>query len=314
MTSGPEETFARLAADAAARFDERADTDLLLAWRDLSFPDIRKDLIARLSAAGIEPAEPEARFLLTAALEGRDLAGALAGEPPVSWRVVDYLSELAWKRLQRIPLSQVLGSQPFWTLDLTVSDAVLTPRADTETLVETALRLQTAERARVLDLGTGSGAILLALLAERPHWRGIGVDASAEALSIALQNADRSQLSERAAFSLGDWGEGLADHAFDLIVSNPPYIASAEIDTLDPEVRDHEPRLALDGGQDGLDAYRRILADLKRLAAPGAVFALEIGHDQGESVAALARDEGLLGVECIADLAGKDRVIAGRMA
>jgi release factor glutamine methyltransferase len=164
----------------------------------------------------------------------------------------------------------------------------------------------------MLDLGTGSGAILLALLSERADWTGLGVDLSPAALAVARDNVEACGMTARACLMQGRWGEGLADQGFDLIVSNPPYIVTEVLAGLEPEVRDHEPALALDGGADGLDAYRAILGDVPRLLRPGGWLALEIGYDQAEAVMSLVRAAGLGGVECLRDLAGLDRVVLGQ--
>jgi release factor glutamine methyltransferase len=189
---------------------------------------------------------------------------------------------------------------------------VLTPRPDTETVVEYALR-EFPEHApwRILDLGVGSGAILLAILAERPAARGLGVDVSEEALAVARDNAAGLGLAGRAAFLRGDWTAGLDSDGFDLVVANPPYIASAVIETLEPEVRDHEPRLALEGGADGLDHYRLLAPEILRVLKPGGRFAVEIGYDQKAAVEALFREAGAEGVTTIRDLGDRDRVVAG---
>jgi release factor glutamine methyltransferase len=163
----------------------------------------------------------------------------------------------------------------------------------------------------VLDLGVGSGAILLSILAERPAARGLGIDISEEALAVARDNAASLGLGSRIALLRGDWTAGLADAAFDLVVANPPYIASHVIDMLEPEVRDHEPRLALEGGADGLDAYRVLAPEILRVLRPGGRFAVEIGYDQRTAVETLFRDAGALNVHTVRDLADRDRVVAG---
>jgi release factor glutamine methyltransferase len=163
----------------------------------------------------------------------------------------------------------------------------------------------------VLDLGVGSGAILLSILAERPAAKGLGVDISEEALAVARENAANLGLAGRTALLRGDWTWGLGDETFDLVVSNPPYIASEVIEGLDPEVRDHEPRLALEGGPDGLAAYRILAPEILRVLRPGGRFAVEIGYDQKEAVEALFRAAGAEGVVTLRDLANRDRVVAG---
>ncbi|WP_417489366.1 peptide chain release factor N(5)-glutamine methyltransferase [Maricaulis sp.] len=304
--------FDSLVDQARADFDARPSQPLREAWQDLDLVAVRADLVARLLAAGIDDAVIEARFLLQHTLAPMPLEAALAGRELVAWRQISDLADLAWQRLQRIPLSQVLGSQPFWTLDLKVTADVLTPRADTEALVEAVLARCSDAPLHMLDLGTGSGAILAALLSERAAWTGLGIDLSPAALAVARQNLDACALTARAQLAQGRWGEGLRDHSFDLIVSNPPYIVREVLAGLEPEVRDHEPAMALDGGEDGLDAYRVIIADLPRLLRPGARFALEIGFDQAGAVLGLAEAAGLTALECLQDLSGHDRVVFGQ--
>jgi release factor glutamine methyltransferase len=189
---------------------------------------------------------------------------------------------------------------------------VLTPRPETEVIVDHALRLFAEHEAfSVLDLGVGSGAIVLAILAERPAARGLGVDVSEDALAVARENAANLDLNDRLALLRGDWTAGLDGESFDLVVSNPPYIATDVIAGLDPEVRDHEPRLALDGGPDGLDAYRRLASEILRVLKPAGRFLVEIGYDQSVAVEGLFRDAGADEVMTIKDLANRDRVIAG---
>ncbi|MEE2566226.1 peptide chain release factor N(5)-glutamine methyltransferase [Hyphobacterium marinum] len=255
--------------------------------------DLKSEIAAWLRAAGIDEAALEARHILAAAsseAEARDMAQ---------------------RRAAREPLSLILGNQPFWTLDLRVTPDVLTPRADTETLVEWALS-HLADGGRVVDLGTGSGAILLAILSERPNASGVGIDSSAAALQVAEENARRNNLADRCDFRAGNWADGLPGNAFDLAVSNPPYIASAVLETLDPEVTDHEPYLALDGGADGLDCYRLLVPQLFRILRPGGHAAVEIGYDQAEAVNALFAAAGFADVALSRDLAGNPRVISGQ--
>jgi release factor glutamine methyltransferase len=285
---------------------------LCQAWQGSGLSDIRIDAVKRLLAAGIEDASVEVRFLLEHVLSPDSLNAALHDPALVSWQRVSQFADLLTARLARKPLSQILGSQPFWTLDLAVTPDVLTPRADTEALVEAVLGRCGNDDVRVLDLGTGSGAILLALLSERSAARGLGVDLSEAALSVARQNAQRTGLAERANFVEGRWGLTLEDGQFEIIVSNPPYITTEVLAGLEPEVRDHEPKMALDGGADGLDAYRVIIADLPRLLVSGGLFALEIGYDQANRVMALADAAGLADIELVRDLGGNDRVVLGR--
>ena len=193
---------------------------------------------------------------------------------------------------------------------LGVNRHVLTPRPDTEVIVDLVLAaFDEHRRFAFLDLGIGSGAIALAILAERPYSRALGVDLSEEALAVARDNAANLGLAGRLALLRGDWTEGLADASFDLVVSNPPYIASDEISTLDPEVRDHEPRLALDGGLDGLDAYRRLASEALRVLRPDGLLAFEIGHTQAGAVSDILQSAGAEDVRVHRDLAARDRVV-----
>lgn len=265
-----------------------------------------------LEAAGITGPVIDARLLVEAAAEATrvdivtDPHRALTAEQQA--RLEDYLA----RRARREPVSHILGRKGFWKIMLQVTPDVLTPRPDTETVVEYVLR-DFPEHApwHVLDLGVGSGAILLSILAERPAARGLGVDVSEEALAVARENTANLGLAGRTALMRGDWTWGLHDDSFDLVVSNPPYIASHVIETLEPEVRDHEPRLALEGGVDGLDAYRTLAPEILRVLKPGGRFAVEIGYDQKAAVEALFRDAGATEVITLRDLADRDRVVAG---
>lgn len=216
------------------------------------------------------------------------------------------------RRSRREPVSHIVGRKGFWKIMLSVTPDVLTPRADTETILDVALKAFPEHmHFNVLDLGVGSGAILLAILSERPNAKGLGVDASMEALAVARENAANLDLDSRAALLRGDWTSGLGDAGFDLVVSNPPYIRTAEIDTLEPEVAQYEPRLALDGGADGLEAYRVLAPEIMRVLKPGGVFAVEIGYDQSADVQALFQAAGAAEVTTVQDLGQRDRVVTG---
>jgi release factor glutamine methyltransferase len=224
------------------------------------------------------------------------------------------VTALAGRRLAHEPVARIVGHKEFWGLRLAVTPAVLVPRPDTETVVECALaqaRAQGARPRRILDLGTGSGALLLALMSEWPDAYGIATDTSAAALRVARANAEALGLAARAAFIACDFGAALAG-GFDIVVSNPPYVASRDIASLAPDVRDHDPHGALDGGPDGLAAYRAIAADARRLLAPAGLLVLELGAGQAAEVAALLRQAGLDVMEPIADLAGIPRAISAR--
>jgi len=207
-----------------------------------------------------------------------------------------------------------LGVREFWGLQLVLSPDTLDPRPETETLVEAVLaRLpQRDRRYRFLDLGTGSGCLLLALLSEFPAASGVGVDRAPGAIATARDNARRLGLGPRAQFAVGDWGRDIAER-FDAIVSNPPYIESNTLADLPPEVRDFDPLLALDGGADGLAAYRAIVADLPRLLGPGGIFACEIGQGQENAVAGIINAGGLVVDTILADLAGIPRCVVARL-
>jgi release factor glutamine methyltransferase len=266
----------------------------------------------RLDAAGVDGPVIDARLLVEAAADASradiiaDPHRILSDEQ--SERLEDYIS----RRERREPVSHILGRRGFWKIMLRVTPDVLTPRPDTETLVELTLRQFPEGRAfNVLDLGVGSGAILLAILAERPAAKGLGVDVSEAALAVARDNAASLGVAARVALLRGDWTAGLAEASFDLVVSNPPYVRTGEIAGLDPEVRDHEPRLALDGGPDGLDAYRALAGEVMRVLKPGGRFLFEIGFDQSAAVEALMAGAGAASVFTAKDLANRDRVVGG---
>jgi release factor glutamine methyltransferase len=269
-----------------------------------------------LRTGAIEQAELDARMLVGAAL-GLDLTGIItAAKRPVTAVELGRLEEFAGRRLAGEPVARILGLKEFWGLPLRLSAATLVPRPDTETVVELALEMLRAgprtDRPRIADAGTGSGAILLALLSESPDAYGIGTDISVAALRTAGANARHLELAGRTAFIACDYVAALSG-GFDLIVSNPPYIRSAEIPGLATEVRDHDPLAALDGGADGLDAYRALIAPAVRLLAPHGILAVEIGHDQGADVERLMTAAGLtLCGPPKADLAGTARAVAGR--
>lgn len=211
------------------------------------------------------------------------------------------------RRLAREPVSHITGRRDFWTLELTVTPDVLTPRPDTETLIEAAVAhfAGTPGPGRILDLGTGSGALLLAALDQWRGATGLGVDISPAALEVARGNAERCGLAENAVFRQGDWFTGI-DECFDLILANPPYIATGT--ALPPEVGEHEPALALFAGADGLDAYRTLAPGLAARLAPGGMAAIEIGFDQQDSAARLFVAQGLT-ISVLTDLAGRPRCI-----
>lgn len=246
---------------------------------------------------GIESPEVDARALLCHALR-LDRAQLIAQDDRIlEPREIDVVSALAARRLRHEPVSRILGKKEFWSVSLAVTPDVLVPRPETETVVETALDFVVRdalrmEKLRILDIGTGSGALLLALLSELPNAVGVGTDISAAALEVARANAGHNDLACRCSFVACDIAAGLQG-PFDLIVSNPPYVARGEIASLAPEVRDYDPKLALDGGADGLDGYRAIAADARRLLAPGGRLIVELGMGQEPAVRALFTKTGL---------------------
>ena len=267
----------------------------------------------RLKAAGIDTPVMDARLLVEAA-SGATRADLLSDPQRelTQGQTADLDGYLA-RRERREPIAYILGRKGFWNLMLRVGPEVLTPRPDTETVVHAALEALPPDAAgRVLDLGVGSGAILLAVLHERPAAKGLGVDLSEEALAVARDNAASLGLAGRTALLRGDWTTGLGDATFDLVLANPPYIPSADIETLEPEVRQYEPREALDGGPDGLDAYRVLAPEILRVLAPGGAFVVEIGHDQGPAVRGLFAAAGAEELRVGKDLTGSDRIVAGR--
>ena len=276
-----------------------------------------RDAVRRLRAAGVEGPEVDARILLLAATGLDRLALIRDPDRTVAAEAADRLDGWLARRAAREPVSRILGRRDFWGLTISITSAVLDPRPDTETLVEAvlgALAPRRGEPLRVVDLGTGSGAILCALLTELPAATGWAVDRSAGACAVARRNLDAHGLAGRSLVLQGDWAAALAPGSFDAVVSNPPYIESAVIPGLDRDVREHDPLPALDGGPDGLAAYRVLAADLPRLLAPGGVAGLEVGRGQDGDVAGLMAAAGLAEVAVRPDLAGIGRVVMGRAA
>ncbi len=266
--------------------------------------------------SGIEDAAAaDARILVAHALSLTRAQLLAQSDRELEPREVDAISARAARRLAREPVSRIIGSREFWGLKLEITPAVLDPRPDTETIVEAALDWLTTrglrhERLRMLDIGTGSGALLLALLSELPNAVGIGTDISIDALSIARINAHRHELASRSHFICCDLAAAVRG-PFELIVSNPPYIATDEIERLAPEVRDHDPRLALDGGADGLDAYRAIAGDARRLLAERGRLIVELGQGQSDMVSRLFTQAGLaVDEEPRRDLSGINRALS----
>ncbi|CAL1690311.1 Release factor glutamine methyltransferase [Brevundimonas subvibrioides] len=263
-----------------------------------------------LKAARIDSPAIDARLLLEAASGASRLDILTDPHRPLTPDQQAALAGYLERRLRREPVSRILGRKGFWKIMLNVTPDVLSPRPDTETILDIAmLAFEPLQAFNVIDLGTGSGAILLAVLSERPGSHGVGTDISSEALAVARENAANLGLDGRATFLRTEWAAGFGDASFDLVVSNPPYIPSGDIPGLDPEVRDHDPVLALDGGPDGLQAYRDLAPEIARILKPGGVFAVEIGWDQGPQVKALFEAAGLTDVKVVKDLGDRHRVV-----
>lgn len=318
---------------------------------EMTYKGLYEQGVAALKDAGVPDAELDARLMLEYVCHTDRNTLYAHGDMPVSEVMCEMFDRLTERRALRIPLQHLLGTQEFMGLTFVVDENVLIPRQDTECLVEEAL-IDTADGDRVLDLCTGSGCILLSIMNYKNDIEGVGTDISPAALKVAKLNAERLGAAAMPGGAGGGAGlhgnspifvesdlfEGLAEQLsesqdssaqsnllnaqasdipgapqFDLIVSNPPYIRTEVIETLEPEVKDHEPRCALDGGSDGLVFYRRIIADAPAFLRQGGRLMLEIGYDQGEAVSSLMEASGFSEVKVVKDLAGLDRVVRGRI-
>lgn len=269
--------------------------------------ELLRDAARRLAAAGIDSARLDARLLLGEAL-GREVWPHESAAIGADAR--ERFEALLRRRLAREPVSRILGRRGFWTLDLAVSPDTLDPRPDSEALIEAAVAAF-ADRPgprRILDLGTGTGCLLLAALSEFPEATGVGVDRSPGAVATARLNAVRTGLQDRARFEVSDWDE-MSQPPVDLLLSNPPYIAESDVDRLAPEVARFDPRGALAAGADGLDAYRSLVRVMPRLLEPQGIAILELGIGQGSTVARLAGDAGFTVMGARRDLGGIDRAL-----
>ena len=282
----------------------------------LSVESARRALAAQLRSAQLEEAELDARILLGAAL-GLDLTGLVAQAARLLAEAeTSRLAQYAGRRIAGEPVARILGTREFWGLPFRLSEATLVPRPDTETVVELALEIfrerQASRQMRIADIGTGSGAILLALLHEIPGAVGVGTDLSLTALKTARDNAAALGLADRASFVACSYAAALRG-PFDLVVSNPPYIPSAEIPKLSIEVREHDPHLALDGGNDGYDAYRALIPQASERLAPGGALIVEAGQGQARNIETLMTAAALVvDRPPKADLAGIPRAVSAR--
>jgi len=271
-----------------------------------------REIRDRFRAKGLETADLDARLLVADALGLDPSAVILNADDEVSAEAGGKALAYCEQRLSGMPVGRILGHREFWGLELGLNAETLEPRPDTETLVEAVLARTPPDTGVVFaDIGTGTGAIAIALLSERANAVGLTVDISGIALQCAAENAARLGVAGRLLCVQGDYCTALGS-GFDWIVSNPPYIRSAVVDGLGEEVRDHDPRRALDGGIDGLDAYRSIIAQAGDCLADTGRIALEIGFDQAESVASLLSECGFFAIEIIQDLAGNDRVLVAK--
>lgn len=266
----------------------------------------------RFRQAGLPTPELDARVLVQAVTGASDIEMLREPATRMSAEEEARLAGFEERRLAREPVSRILGVREFWGLPFAVTPATLDPRPDSETLIETALAaLREVAAPRLLDLGTGTGCLLLALLHERKDAVGTGIDISTEALAVAVSNASRLGLSGRAVFRTGNWTEGL-EGSFDLVISNPPYIASGDIPALEEEVRAHDPKLALDGGADGLDAYRALAHALPDVLTQAGSAVIELGAGQAGDVAAIFEASGLAVPRVVPDLSGVPRALVAQ--
>ncbi|MGF1593298.1 MAG: peptide chain release factor N(5)-glutamine methyltransferase [Kiloniellaceae bacterium] len=269
--------------------------------------------VDRLAAAGVEAARRDARLLACRLLGGGPELLLTQPDRALTRDEAARIEAAVARRAAREPVSRILGEREFWSLPFALSAATLDPRPDSETLVEAVLA-ETGDHGaalRILDLGTGSGCLLLALLSELPRATGCGIDVSAEAVAVAGDNAARLGLAARARFVVHSWTEGLdlAEGLWDVVIGNPPYIASDEIAGLEPEVAGFDPPAALDGGRDGLEAYRALIAPAAAALRPGGLIALEIGRGQAGAVERLLAAGGLQPLRRVLDLSGVERCL-----
>lgn len=272
--------------------------------------DVLLPAVRTLQAAKIPSASLDVRLLLQHVLKLQSHS-LLLDETHVLTRAQEQeFLALVEQRAARKPMAHLLGRREFWSLDFSVTDATLDPRADSETLIEAALQSGKSRSAplRILDMGTGTGCLILALLSEFPAANGVAVDISEAALAVALANAEALSLKNRVEFIKSDWNHNVSG-VFDIVISNPPYIATDDIATLAPEVANYEPKLALDGGADGLDCYRVIISQLPQLLAKDGIAVLEMGFGQEEAIRKLVEEQPLMVASVRQDLGAVARAI-----
>jgi len=273
---------------------------------------LRKKIEARLGKKGIEEAPLDARLLISHIIPVTEIDFAINADQTVSNEQQNLIDILVQKREKRIPMSQIFGEKEFWSLSFKVTRDTLTPRPDSETLIEVALNEFEDKNATlsILDLGTGSGCLLLTLLSELKNATGLGIDVSASAIKVANENATNLSLNNRATFLKSDWFEKLSKtKKFDLIIANPPYIGLNEKPELTPEVCEHEPYSALFAGEEGLDDYRIIAADISSYMSEKSIIILEIGYRQSSAVKDIFEQKGFKNIDVFQDLGGRDRCL-----
>lgn len=277
----------------------------------MTVKDLLKQLRLRFAASGLDTPDLDARILVRHCLQLTD-SDLITGQMQPTPDQMTALDAAIERRLAREPVSRILGYREFWGLRFKITPDTLDPRADTERLVEMALEsMKNTPPARILDLGTGTGCILLALLTEFPQATGLGIDINPGAVDVSRENMESIGLSDRASFRQGNWTDSLteSDGPFDLIVSNPPYIPEADIESLSVEVRNHDPILALVGGRDGLEPYRILITEIKKFLSPQGRALFEIGQNQDADLVRLVEESGLKLVRIGADYAGIPRVV-----
>lgn len=276
----------------------------------MTYTDLIVTAAGRLRKSGLDSPQREARLLMSLASELTTSELILGGDRYPAASIADKFELMVSRRGAREPFQHIAGSASFFGLEF-ISDArALVPRADSEVVVETALRLlPDRPGVSVADLGTGSGCLLVAMLVNRPEARGVGVEADPLAASLARENVDRHGLGARGSVSVQSWGDWAGWGDVDLVISNPPYIRTEVLSTLEPEVQRHDPLAALDGGADGLDAYREIAVLARRYLKPGTPLVLEIGFDQKADVRNILSGAGMVNIDSCPDLSGNDRVV-----
>jgi len=273
---------------------------------------LSRDIEKTLKAAMIEEAALDAVLLISHVLNLTSIDYALDKDRKITEQECAEIMELVQQRVSRIPMSQIFGEKEFWSLSFRVTNETLTPRPDSETLIETALKnvSDKSDNIHVLDLGTGTGCLLLSLLSELPNASGLGLDISNAALDVAQSNAENLNLVNRVAFKKSNWTDKLRpEENFDIIIANPPYIGTREKESLAPEVKDHEPGIALFSGCDGLNDYKIIAEQIGSYLADGGMIILEIGYKQAEDVKNIFTSAGFNDISLHKDLGGRDRCL-----